>query len=158
MRKLAFILSVMLISGACSEQFEPKPFTYSQLLTGENVKTWRLAAFQYRQNGKAVDSFVLPSDDCVFDDLYLFYANNEKRFEIDEGARVCTPGDPQTLLVDSWGLVNATATLEMVIPFLVPVKLPYILQKLEDDEFEVEIYFNEDTESYRFIFELVDSE
>ena len=158
MKRLAIILSLLLMLGACSEEFEPKPFTYSQLLTGKIKKSWRLAGFQYRVDGKAVESFNLPSNDCFFDDLFVFYANEEKRFEINEGNSVCTFGDPQIFYEDSWALVNANATLEMAIPFLASFKLPYILRELKEDEFSVEIYFNEDTESYRFAFELIASE
>lgn len=158
MRKIVLFVGLLLFLGACSEEFQPKPFTYSKLLTGETKKTWRLAAFQFRADGKPVESVVLPSNDCVFDDLYVFYASSDKRFQVNEGRTTCNVEDPLVIVEDTWSLVNATATLEMVIPFLTNFKLPYIVQDLTENELAVEIYFNDDTESYRFVFEVIETE
>ena len=149
---------ITLVSASCDEGYDPKPNTYSKLLTGENKKTWILAGIQFREDGKPLQSFELPAEDCVYDDLYIFYANEDRTLEIDEGATTCDPADPQTFLIDSWALVNATATLEMIIPLLAPFKLPFIIQELTEDRLQVEIYFNEERHSYRMVFESVSSE
>jgi len=117
-----------------------------------------LIGIQFREDGKPLQSFEVTADDCAYDDLYVFYANDERKFEIDEGASTCDPADPQIFLTDSWALVNATATLEFIIPVLVPFKLPYIIHDLTKDKLVVEIYFNEEKHSYRMIFESVSSD
>lgn len=158
MKYLSYILifiSVVVIS--CTEPLQPKPYTYSQLLTGENVKFWRLEGLQFRQDDKAPQSFEVP-DDCVFDDLYVFYATDDRKFEIQEGATKCNPEDPDVFLTESWSLTSGRATLEFVIPILAPFKLPYIVQELTENRLVVEIYFNENKQSYRMIFGDVRSE
>ncbi len=155
---IAFVLAMALLVS-CSEKFEPRPFTYTQLLTGKTKKTWRAAGLQIRENGQTVAEFILPQNDCIFDDLYIFYANPEKQFQVDDGSLKCSPDDPQIFIESTWSLVNANATLEMVIPFLAPFPLPFVLRELEEDEFTVEIWLDvENTESYRIIFLEVDTE
>lgn len=155
---IAGLLVMGSILLSCSEKFEPKPLTYSQMLTGEVKKSWRATGIQVREGGQSVGNFILPESDCLFDDLYVFYANDERLFEVEDNTRKCSPDDPDIIVADSWALVNATATLEMVIPFLAPFKLPYILRELEEDEMTVEIWLDvEEGDSYRIYFAAVDT-
>ena len=147
-----------LVILSCNDGYDPKPNNYSKLLTGENKKTWLLTGVQFREDGKPLESWEVPPDDCAFDDLYIFYANDERRFEIDEGPTKCDPADAQIFLTDTWAIVNATATLEFVVPVLLPFKLPYIIHELTETKLQVEIYFNEEKHSYRMVFKSVSSE
>ena len=151
MRNILFIIFALSILG-CREDFEPTPYTYSKLLTGETKKAWKLAALQYRSDERPLITYDLPLDDCAFDDLYIFYADDTKTFEIDEGVSKCNPDDPQLFITDNWSLVNATATLEMVIPILIPFRYPYIIKELSEKRLMVEVYFIGNKESYRMIF------
>lgn len=141
----------------CTEYPEPKPYSYSKLLTGENSKTWELVGLQFRENGKPPDSFVLP-EDCIFDDYYVFYATSDKRFEVQEGPSKCAEEDPDVFITDKWSLTSGTATLEMVIPILANFRLPFIVQELTEKKLVVEIYFNDNNQSYRMIFNEVKTE
>ncbi|MDH5397935.1 MAG: hypothetical protein OEX02_07305 [Cyclobacteriaceae bacterium] len=158
--RLLFIISFIatLIATGCREKFEPKPLEYSKLLTGENSKSWQMIGIQFREAGKASESYELPLDDCVFDDLYIFYADESRTFVIDEGASKCDDADPQIYLTDKWAMINASATLEFTIPILAGFPLPYIVKELSESRLVAEIYFNDDKMSYRMIFKAVKSD
>ena len=150
-----------LFLGSCSEKFEPKPFTYTQLLTGKEKKSWQLAGLEIREEGKIVgrlfpDQFLRQ---CVYDDLYVFYANEEKLLQVDEGFLKCDPADSQIFVESRWAFSNANATLEMIVPWLAPFPLPFVVQELSEDELSIEIWLDlENIESYRIIFTEIETE
>lgn len=161
MRRLFRFILVPVVAGwlfgGCSERVEPKPLTYTQLLTGPNQKTWRLVSFQVFDNGNS--SPVTPVqgqfDPCITDDLYTFYANDERRFEATEGASKCNAADPDVFLTDQWTLVNATATLDFAFPLLTSQRLPYTIKNLTGTVLTFEFYFPDLEASYRFTFNSV---
>jgi hypothetical protein len=157
MRSIAlFLLSISLIvATGCSEEFTPTPYTYSKLFTGENNKTWKISLFEETLDGKVIDKF-MPS--CLTDDNYIFYANSEHSFEAISGSKKCFEDEP-SITVNTWSFSNATATLTMVLPILSESALPYKVKELDEDDMEVEIFFDEtNTTSYRIHFEAIDEE
>ncbi len=139
--------------GGCSEKVEPKPITYSQLLTGTEKKSWRIVSAQIFDDGNA--SGIIPAaqldDPCVIDDLYTFYANDERKFEITEGASKCAANDPDVFFTDNWTLINADASLEFALPIL-GIKYPYTIKNLTASVLTIEFYVPDVNASYRFTF------
>lgn len=143
------LLATMLSFGSCSEEVKPNPYTYSQLLTGTTSKSWRLTGIQLIEEGKQPYSFNIQTN-CVYDDLYVFYADKDRTFEIKEGASKCDPNDPDIFYTDTWSIVNATSTINFLLPLL--PSGTYTLKNLTENSFTMEYYFVEDKYSYRFIF------
>ena len=157
-RSIIWLLPALLIFSACSEKFEPKPLTYTQLLTGKEKKSWRATGIQIREDNKPAGNFILPENDCLFDDLYVFYANSERTFEVEDSSIKCAPTDPDIIVSDNWAFSNANATLEMYIPFLAPFKLPFVVRELDEDQMVLEIWLDfENTDSYRISFEAIET-
>jgi hypothetical protein len=141
--------------GGCSETIEPKPLTYSKLLTGETSKSWLLTTIQIIDDGNPPES--LPAnqifDPCTSDDLYVFYAGEEKKFEAREGSTKCRPNDPDVYVEGNWSLVNASATLEFPLPILTGrTAVPFTIKQLNENALTVEYYFPDINASYRFVF------
>jgi hypothetical protein len=141
--------------GGCSEVIEPKPLTYTQLLTGKDKKIWTLTSFQIIDEGNP--SSVLPagnlfSGPCEADDQFIFYANSERKYEYTNGPTKCSNSEPDILLTDQWTFTNANATLEFAFPVLTTSRLPYIVKSLTTTSMTLEIYLGEVDASYRFIF------
>lgn len=150
-----FIISMAALIFSCSEDLKPTPYTYTKIFTGENNKTWKIKLFEETLNGEVIDRF---QPDCVSDDKFIFYANTEHLFEAISGSRKCFDGEP-ALTTDTWSFSNATATLTMVLPLLSDSGLPYIVREADEDDMEVEIFFDESsTASYRIHFEAIDEE
>ena len=153
---LRFLLLPVLagLFGGCSEKIEPTPITYSQLLTGTEKKTWRLVSFQVFDNGQSSPVTPIANigvDACEYDDLYTFYANDERKFEITEGATKCTATAPDVFYTDNWTLINADASLEFALPIL-GIKYPYTIKNLTASVLTIEFYFPDIDASYRFTF------
>ncbi|MDB5243496.1 MAG: hypothetical protein JWP57_4121 [Spirosoma sp.] len=154
---LRFLLILVLFSGLfanCSEKFEPKPVTYSQLLTGTEKKTWRLVSLQVFDNGQTGGVIPITQsglDACEYDDLYTFYANDEHKFEVSEGASKCNAADPDVFVTDTWTLINADASLEFIFPIL-GGKYPWTIKNLTTSVLTMEYYFSDINASYRFTF------
>ncbi len=148
---------LLLTLGSCSEPFEPKPATYSQLLTGKEKKSWTLVSFEVLDEGVAsgpIPASNLFSNNCEADDQYVFYANGEKKFEYTNGATKCATSEPDILVTDTWTLTNANATLEFAFPLLGGV-VPFTLKSLTSTSMTIEIYldnFEGIDASYRFVF------
>ena len=144
--------------GGCSEKIEPKPITYSQLLTGTEKKSWRIVSFQIFDDGNA--SGVIPAAQldapCVIDDLYTFYANDERKFEITEGASKCNANNPDVFYTDNWTLINADASLEFGLRIL-NLKYPYTIKSLTASVLTIEFYVPDINASYRFTFNATNS-
>ena len=65
---------------SCSEEIVPTPYTYTQVFSGKNSKTWIFKSIILWEEGKADINFTLSN--CVKDDRYVFYANSEKTYEV----------------------------------------------------------------------------
>lgn len=154
MIKTCLLATVVLGFWGCSENVEPKPLTYTQLLTGKESKAWKLTTIQIIDNGNAPQSIGVNQvfDNCIADDVYVFYADAEKKFEAKEGATKCRSTDPDVYLEGSWSFVNANATLEFPFPILSSNPLPYIVKELTEKSLTIELYFPDIKASYRFIF------
>lgn len=137
--------------GGCSEKVEPKPLTYSQLLTGTEKKSWRLVSAQIFDEGKS--DGVIPAaqldDPCIIDELCTFYADAEHKFEASQNGIKCYPNAPDVYVTDNWTLVNANATLEFYLPIL-DGKYPWTIKTLTERVLTIEYYFPDIDASYRF--------
>ena len=143
--------------GGCSEKIEPKPTTYSQLLTGTDKKSWKMVSLQVIDNGNA--SGVIPVaqlnvDACLKDDVLTFYANANRTFEASQGANICYPTEPDIYVTDTWTLINANATLEFYIPVLDGI-YPWTIKNLTSTVLTVQYYFPDINASYQFTFNSV---
>jgi hypothetical protein len=151
--QILFVWGGVFLLAGCSEKLDPQPATYSKMLTGETSKSWRLTTLQILEKATIVESIPLPANNCVGDDLYVFFAGTEKRFQVTEGTRKCSPTDPDLIIENNWSLTNANATLSFVVPLLADFPLPFILKKMTTTELSVEIYLEDDDDtSYRLIF------
>ncbi|TDB61386.1 lipocalin family protein [Arundinibacter roseus] len=151
---LAVVLALFAL-GSCSETIEPKPLTYTQLLTGTEKKTWTLTSFEVLDEGES--SGVLPArnlfnNSCEADDQFVFYANGERKYEYTNGPTKCSSNEPDVLLTDTWSFVNANATLEFAFPVLSSGRLPFIVKSLTATSMTMEIYLDDLDASYRFSF------
>lgn len=140
--------------GGCSEKIEPKPATYSQILTGTEKKSWRMVSIIANDEGQS--SGVIPITNigistCVTDDVFTFYANADHKLEITEGSTKCDPSDPDIVATDTWSLVNANATLEFYIPLFGGV-YPWTIKTLTANVLTVEFYIPDIDASYRLVF------
>lgn len=138
--------------GGCSEKIEPKPPTYSQLLTGTEKKSWKMVSIQLIDDGQA--SSVVPVsqlNDCSTDDVLTFYADAERKFEVSQGSSICYPAEPDFYVTDNWTLVNATASLTFYIPFL-DGKFISTVKNLTANVLTIELYFGDVNASYRLTF------
>ena len=84
---------------ACENTGDPAP--QSELLSGSGSKTWKVISI--KKDGS--DRF---QSSCQADNLYIFHAGSS--FEVDEGAKKCSPADPQKL-AGTWSLGNSTITI-----------------------------------------------
>ena len=143
-----------LLGSSCTEKIEPKPMTYTQLLTGTEKKAWVLSSLTIIDQK---DPFELPGnqvlDPCELDDQFVFYANEEKKMEYSNGSTKCRTTEPEILITDVWQLTNANATLEIGIPRIFGgFKLPFIIKTLTENSMVLEYYFGDIDASYRFTF------
>lgn len=155
MKKLQNIIQVIMLVGllcsigGCTEEVEPKPQTYSQLLTGTSSKSWRLTGIQLIEANAQPVSYNLQNN-CVYDDVYVFYADRDRKYEIQEGASKCAPEDPDIYVEDTWSIVNATGTINFYFPVLGADS--YTLKSLTENTLTIEYYVTDLNFSYRFIF------
>ena len=151
-----FIASISVsIILSCSEELKPTPYTYSKIFTGENNKTWRIKLFEETLDNNVIDKFF---PDCLSDDKYIFYANSEHLYEAISGSKKCIEDEP-AVTTDYWSYNGAKATLTMVLPIFSDSSLPFFVREADDDDMEVEIFFDEtNTGSYRIHFEAIDEE
>ncbi len=151
MKRLAYLFSFLLLIPllSCTEEQQITPVSYSRLLTGETSKTWRMDAIQILEDGRPSGSFLVPNQ-CDFDDVFVFYNNPEKLYIVDNGPQKCSDEEPDELVRDTWSFVNATATVEMIVPILADFKLPFIVKSLDENSMTTEIFFQGG--SYRFIY------
>ncbi|MCW5912306.1 MAG: hypothetical protein KIT62_14645 [Cyclobacteriaceae bacterium] len=147
---IVLILTISLLIS-CSEKIEPTPYTYSQIFSGKNQKTWIYKSIILWEEGKSDINYTLIN--CVSDDLYIFYADAEKKYEVTNGASKCSANEPDLILADTWSFINGGATLTIVIPFLSDLALPYIVREVSSSTMVLEIFINAgNTQSYRITF------
>jgi hypothetical protein len=143
------LLTIGLIS--CSEEIAPTPYTYSQIFSGKEKKTWIFESIVLWEEDKSEVTLTL--DNCISDDLYIFYADSEKKYEVTNGATKCATGEPDLLLTDTWSFINGGATLNIILPFLSDLTLPYIVREVSNTNMLLEIFIDqENTQSYRIAF------
>lgn len=148
---IGLFFCVSLLIG-CSEEIEPTPYTYSQIFSGKSQKTWVFESIVLWEEGKSDISYTLAN--CISDDLYIFYADSEKKYEVTNGSTKCVTSEPDVIISDTWSFINGGATLNIIIPFLSDLTLPYIVREVSDTEMLLEIFINsENTQSYRISFE-----
>ncbi len=149
------IFCLVLLGSGCTQKFEPKPLTFTQILSGTVSKTWVLSS------AKIIDSKnespdIKGSDllnPCELDDQFVFYANEEKKLEYKNGSSKCTNNEPEILATDSWELLQGVAELDMGIPRLFGgSKLPFTIKSLTESTMTLEYYFGDIDASYRFTF------
>lgn len=148
---------ILLTLGGCSESLDPKPLTYTQLLTGTEKKAWSLVSVEVIDEGEA--SGPIPASNffnnaCEADDQYVFYANGERKYEYTNGPTKCATSEPDILLTDTWAFTNANATLEFAFPLLGGI-VPFTVKSLTSTSMTIEIYldnFQDIDASYRFVF------
>ncbi len=154
MRLLLTTISIVLILGACSEDPEPIPTEFSKIITGTTKKTWKMVSIQWTGDGKDPITYGLNS--CYRDDLYTFYANAERLYEVDNGPTKCSDEEPSQLVSDSWSFINATSTLNIIFPLLSDNVLPFYLKKVTSKEMTLEIYLDQDNKySYKITMQSV---
>lgn len=139
----------------CSETKEPTPYTYTQIFTGKTSKTWKIDRVLFRESGKTDAPLSLSS--CVRDDLYIFYANTEKKFDVQNGTIACSDDTDNLLISYKWEFNQASASLSMVMPHLFgPYFIPFTVKEAKSDKMTLEIFLDEAaTISYLFEFKRV---
>jgi len=148
---------LILLMGACSEDPKPIPTEFSKVITGNTKKTWKMTAIQWTGDGKDPINYSLSS--CFKDDLYTFYANEERLYEVDNSPTKCGDDEPAQLVSDSWSFINATATLNIIFPLLSDNVLPFYLKKVTSKEMTLEIYLDQDNiYSYKITMQSVSEE
>ena len=139
-----FLFSAILGIASCEEEITPNPPDYYHLITGNTKKTWKITKLEWAKGG--IPDAVSDLESCDRDNLYTFYSNSDRLFEVNYGNNKCFPSDEGTILTDQWSLVNATATLSIPIPIYVfPINaLPFFIKKATKKEMSLVIYIDQD--------------
>ena len=158
MKYLKYIIHYTLyifLLASCNQKFEPKPLTYTQILTGTEKKTWVLVSAKIFDEGNAspdIKGTDLLSA-CALDDQFIFYANDEKKMEYTNGPTKCRTTEPDILVTDTWEIQQGIAELDIAIPRLFGgAKLPFVIKSLTATDMTLEYYFGDIDASYRFAF------
>lgn len=160
MKGIATIFSIFLVAmlASCEESITPNPPTFYKIITGNNTKkTWKIT--QLKWTGKGKDDITYSIGTCYKDDRYIFYANAENLYEVSGGTVKCSSDEGATLVSDTWSLVNATATLTVILPLFSDNPLPFFIQKVTSKEMTLRIYLDQDNQySYVVTMESVSEE
>ncbi|MFY0687970.1 MAG: hypothetical protein JXQ90_12440 [Cyclobacteriaceae bacterium] len=144
-------MSIVVMLG-CTEERIPEPYTFSSAISGDEYKVWQVSYYTFREEGKADQTYGLQA--CDYDDQYYFYANDSRTYEIHSNILAC--GDEDDIFVEStWAVINARATLEIIVPFLSSEKIPWTIEDLDEKDFEISFYLN-NRKSIHIFFELVE--
>lgn len=156
---------LVMLMGSCSESLEPNPLRVTELITGKDKKTWVVQAVEVIDEGKVSGSVNFQSlvrNACRRDDAYVFYNNDERKFEYTNGASKCSATEDDILLEDEWEYQTANATLVVALPISAYIFgdiliFPYVVKKITDKEMILELYESKvfadpSNLSYRFIF------
>jgi hypothetical protein len=141
------VISLLILQG-CSEEKEPEIPNYYNVFTGKTKKSWRVTGMKWTGDDK--DDLTYSLGSCVRDDLYVFYANTERLYEVNAGSVKCSNDEPSQFVSDSWSFVNATSTLTIIFPLLSDNSLPFLMRKVTSKEMSMEIYFDQD-KKYSYI-------
>lgn len=145
---------LVLLGLSCSEELVPKPYTFTQIFTGEVKKTWVIKFFEETLNGEVTDTF---SVECAEDDLYTFYNDVEHSFEVETKSKKCYSPAEAGIIQDTWVYTPGSSTLSMIIPVFSPdISLPFIVRQVENNKMELEIFFDNNTASYRIHFSAIE--
>ena len=156
MKKKSILVGFLaLLLFACEDTVVPKPYTLSQLISGKESKTWKLDKLVTRVKGTDSPETLAP---CESDDRYIFYANSEKLYEVDNGLKVCDNTEDTKLVSYIWAFNNANATLNMVVPHVFGYYyIPFTVKSIDANDMELEIFINEEaTVSYALFFKKVE--
>ena len=155
MKTWIYIL-IVAIGISCSEDVTPKPYTYTQVFTGLNKKTWAFKFIEETLDGEVIDSFTIG---CAEDDLYTFTNNYERSFEVSTGNKKCNNPAEAAIIQDTWSYTIGSSTLTMILPFFTPdFSLPFIVREATKSKMELEIFFDDNSASYRIHFSVVEEE
>ena len=125
-----WIIILMVLLIACKETHEVTPATYSQLLTGEEQKSWQQTSFTFIFNDEEVEdidaNLIYSIPDCTIDDIYTFLREG-KQLEVYDGDDKCDLEGDDLLFQTRWDIVNANASL------FIGGGDPYILWNLTND-------------------------
>ncbi len=151
---LSLCVGGLLFLNSCTQVKDPKPLTFTKFLTGETKKSWLFTSIIVVDKGQASTPFPANQviDACFADDLYTFYADDQKKLELSEGRSKCSPSDPDIYFTDSWSYVSSSAQLQFVFPVLTGQSLPYTIKSLTNNTLVVEYYFGDIDASYRITF------
>ena len=138
----------LMVLVSCSE--DPKPIVeeFYKAITGKTKKTWKITGIKWKGDGK--DDINYSLSNCYKDDLYTFYANEERLYEVNNGPTKCSDSEPNQLVSDQWSFVNATSTLTIIFPLLSDNSLPFFVRKVTSKEMTIEIYIDQDNK-YSYI-------
>jgi hypothetical protein len=152
-----FICCILLLAFSCSEDPEVSLPTSYKLITGNTKKSWKITTLEWTGDGKKGVTYSLPG--CLKDDLYIFYNNSSRLYEVTNGSLKCDPTDQDKIVSDEWSFVNATATLNIIQPLFSDSSLPFYVKKLTAKEMVLEIYTDQDNKySYKITMQSVSEE
>jgi hypothetical protein len=127
--KIYSVLFFLTMTVACQEEYEPKPATYSDLLTGGESKTWQQVSFTFIFEDEDLENYdanlIYDVPECEQDDKYIF-TKTGKQVEIYDGENKCDPETEDLLFKTEWDISNASASLFIG-------SSDFILSKLTDD-------------------------
>jgi len=149
-KRFTFIGFLLVALAACTEQVKVEPFTYPEVFTGKTKQGWTIRSVQLLQQGKGTITFNLSQ--CVTDDLYIFYNNPERTYQVTDGATKCNASDPNLIVDSSWSFTNSTAALTIIVPILSDSPLPFIVKEVDNSKLVIDIYFDDNKSNYRINF------
>ncbi|MBA4144304.1 MAG: hypothetical protein DI538_23755 [Azospira oryzae] len=152
------LLSLPVLFSACSEELKPNPPEYYRIFTGQNKKTWKITKLIWTGEGKT-DVNYTSQIACYRDDSYVFHADKDNMYEVIGGSVKCSANEASALVSDKWSFVNATATLNIIMPLLSDNTLPFYVIKASSSEMTLEIYLDQDSQySYQVTMQSVSTE
>ncbi len=124
------IIISMALLLACKEDVEVAPATYSELLTGQDNKSWEQVSFTYifedEEQGEIDANQIYGIPACEQDNIFKFIREG-KQLEIYNGEEKCDPESDDLLFRTGWDIINANASL------FIGGGDPYLLAVLTED-------------------------
>jgi|GEM_PF-1056340 len=144
--KIFGFLLIIASSLSCSEEVEPKPYTYTQIFTGEESKTWKVTDVVITREGQDPRDYLQFWNSCERDDRYTFFNNVERKFQITNGVRACD--EEEDLLVDyNWSFVNSSALLNIPFPRVFGnFVIPFTVGSVTEDNLTLFIYLDNENQ------------
>lgn len=154
------IVGLLLILSGCTEPTGVLEYDYTKVFTGGDKKSWKIRTVEIVRSGKGTltipaEYFFDDEDEtCLSDDVYTFFANSERAYQVTEGATKCNDTDPDIKYDGSWSFVNSAAVLTIKVPALYEDSaLPFIVYTANDNELVLDIYIDElNKNNYRLNF------